>query len=318
MDFLKKINNIHWIFLSLFLVLYLLLITKTIWSCIRLKSSYRHIFIKLALRSTYFGLIIVATLGPTFGGEKKQIKHSSKDVYFAIDISNSMNCKDITPSRLERCKIESIEIAKSLANDKVGLIAFGSSAQIYCPLTNDLVALNTFVNTINTSNSHNGTTDLSSPIELILQNKDAEQEKNTKVLVILSDGEDFSNKYQNILNDANKENFHIVGIGIGTNIGAKIPSVPNFLKDKSGAFVISKLNKESLLDICNQTNGKYFELSENKNEIKQAQQFIFDIEGVNQKNEMIKHKENKYFYFLIIAFVLILFDILFNVKIIRL
>ena len=62
-----------------------------------MKVSARASFLKFLPRSAAFVLLIIALLEPSFGnidGESK-IKASNKIIYFVVDVSKSMDAKDV-------------------------------------------------------------------------------------------------------------------------------------------------------------------------------------------------------------------------------
>ena len=319
MDLLKNFTLTHVIFIAAFIILYSLLIGKTILSALKLRSSFRHIFIKSIIRSIYFALILISILSPTFGGIKKEVKNNSKDIFIAFDLTESMNCKDILPNRLEKGKLEISKLIKNLQNDRIGIIIFTSKAYIHCPLTTDYTTLTVFLNTVKTGILKYGYTNIAAPLNFCIQKFKIDNSKNTKILILASDGEDFGEKTEDIVNELNAEKITLVALGIGTPEGTRIPSNGVFIKDKSGNDINSKLNKEFLEEIANKANGKYFEISNLEQQTNQLIEYINTIEssGTSQ-HSTVQVKANKYIYFLFIAFILIIIDVLINVKIIRL
>jgi Ca-activated chloride channel homolog len=319
MDLLKSISSIHWTMLAAFIVLYGLLIAKTIFSALKLRSSFRHIFIKFVIRSSYFVLILIATLAPTFGGIKKEIKSTSKNIYIALDATESMNCKDLNPSRLEKSKQEIIKFVNSLNNDKVGLIIFNSKAYLHCPLTSDYNTFFTFLSTVKPGILRATYTDLSAPIDLAVQKFEHTKTSDAKVLVLISDGEDFGDNLSEVQEGLNKTQITLVTVGVGSSTGAKIPHGNGFRKDPTGEYAISYLQRNLLEDMASNNRGKYFEISDQETQTTQLIEFVNTLESTSSiQKSLVQVKGNKYIYFLFLAFVLIVIDVLINVKVIRL
>jgi Ca-activated chloride channel homolog len=86
------------IFIVAFLAFYALYIRRIVAIGRRLGTPYSSIFIKLGLRTLCFALLIVALLGPSFGGSKQEIKSVGKDVMICVDLSKSMDAFDIQPT----------------------------------------------------------------------------------------------------------------------------------------------------------------------------------------------------------------------------
>ncbi len=81
--------------------------------------------------------------------------------------------------------------------------------------------------------------------------------------------------------------------------------------------MVSRINTKSLKKIASDTGGKYFEINDSKNDVDRLINSINDIEGELRDSKQVDTKSNKYFYFLMAALLLMLFDALISVKVIR-
>ena len=321
MEYIKEFGFIEILLILAFIIFYLIYIVRLLRINSRLSVSFKGVITKIIFRSTYFFLMIIALLGPSFGSSKKEIKVIGKDIMIAIDLSESMNANDIQPSRLEKIKFELKKIIDEFSSDRIGIIMFSNEAYIQCPLTYDKNALNLFIETLNTELVPNSGTDFGPPLDLsldkLLTNKIQENDK-SKIIILISDGEDFGENTYEIVDKIKESSIKLFTVGIGTAQGTRI-TLRNglFKKDKNGKEVITKLNSTSLKKIANETKGKYFEIS---NQINQINGMIYEIKEI--KGDLIDSKfmdvtKNKYFYFLFVALMLMSMDFLFNFKIIK-
>ena len=321
MEYIKEFGFIEILLILTFIIFYLIYIVRLLRINSRISVSFKGVITKIIFRSTYFFLMIIALLGPSFGSSKKEIKVIGKDIMIAIDLSESMNANDIQPSRLEKIKFELKKIIDEFSSDRIGIIMFSNEAYIQCPLTYDKNALNLFIETLNTELVPNSGTDFGPPLNLsldkLLTNKIQENDK-SKIIILISDGEDFGENTYEIVDKIKESSIKLFTVGIGTTQGTRI-TLRNglFKKDKNGKEVITKLNSTSLKKIANETKGKYFEIS---NQINQINGMIYEIKEI--KGDLIDSKfmdvtKNKYFYFLFVALMLMSMDFLFNFKIIK-
>ena len=321
MEYIKEFGFIEILLILTFIIFYLIYIVRLLRINSRISVSFKGVITKIIFRSTYFFLMIIALLGPSFGSSKKEIKVIGKDIMIAIDLSESMNANDIQPSRLEKIKFELKKIIDEFSSDRIGIIMFSNEAYIQCPLTYDKNALNLFIETLNTELVPNSGTDFGPPLDLsldkLLTNKIQENDK-SKIIILISDGEDFGENTYEIVDKIKESSIKLFTVGIGTAQGTRI-TLRNglFKKDKNGKEVITKLNSTSLKKIANETKGKYFEIS---NQINQINGMIYEIKEI--KGDLIDSKfmdvtKNKYFYFLFVALILMSMDFLFNFKIIK-
>ena len=321
MEYIKEFGFIEILLILTFFIFYLIYIVRLLRINSRISVSFKGVITKVIFRSTYFFLMIIALLGPSFGSSKKEIKVIGKDIMIAIDLSESMNANDIKPSRLEKIKFELKKIVDEFNSDRIGIIMFSNEAYIQCPLTYDKNALNLFIETLNTGLLPNSGTDFGPPLDLsldkLLVDKIQENDK-SKIIILISDGEDFGENTYEIVDKIKKSSVKLFTVGIGTAQGTRI-TLRNgvFKKDKDGKEVITKLNSTSLKKIANETKGKYFEISNQRNQINRMIYEIKKIKGNLIDSRSIDVTKNKYFYFLFIALMLMSMDFLFNFKIIR-
>jgi len=321
MEYIKEFGFVEILLILTFFIFYLIYIVRLLRINSRISISFKGVITKIIFRSTYFFLMIIALLGPSFGSSKKEIKVIGKDIMIAIDLSESMNANDIKPSRLEKIKFELKKIIDEFNSDRIGIIMFSNEAYIQCPLTYDKNALNLFIETLNTGLLPNSGTDFGPPLDLsldkLLVDKIQENDK-SKIIILISDGEDFGENTYEIVDKIKKSSVKLFTVGIGTAQGTRI-TLRNgvFKKDKDGKEVITKLNSTSLKKIASETKGKYFEISNQRNQINRMIYEIKKIKGNLIDSRSIDVTKNKYFYFLFIALMLMSMDFLFNFKIIR-
>jgi Ca-activated chloride channel homolog len=320
-SFQKFPDLLEFILIGLVGFFYFMYIVRISYVAIVLKTNFRMVFVKLIVRSIYFLLIITALMAPSFGDVKKEIQSIGKDIYILIDLSQSMNVRDVEPSRLEKLKFELKHIADAFNSDRIGLIIFSSDAYVQCPLTFDQSALHLFIETLSTSLVPAGGTDFGSAIALALKRfKNSEIKagsEKSKIMLLISDGEDFGDETENYATELGNQNIKLFTLGIGTEQGGKIPTENGVKFDENGEVIVSKLNAGDLKKLAAITDGKYYEVSNNRNDIKRLINDINKIEGELREIKTVDASANKYFYFLVIALAFIVLDVLITVKTIK-
>ena len=305
-----------------FLVFYLGYIFKIRRLAAHFKQKPNAIWVKLGVRTFYFVLIIIAILGPSFGAMKKEIKTIGKDIFILIDASASMNARDISPSRLEKAKYEVGQFIQKFNSDRIGIIVFSSEAFVQCPLTYDQSALQLFTQTIHTNLLPKAGADYAPALQLVLTKLRAKnslnlQEKRAEIILLISDGEDFSGNLGQLYRQLNHQNIRVFCLGIGSDNGAPIPAGKKFVTDNKGKRVISKLDAERLAEIAGNTNGQYFEISAHSSETPRLISAINAIEGERQETRTVDVQDNKYYYPLVMALILIMLDVIVTFNVIR-
>jgi len=320
-DWYRDLGITEMIFAAAFLLLYGLYLFRVIRVARILKTPFTGVFVKLFLRTLFFSLLIMAILGPSFGGSKKEVKSIGKDIMICVDLSKSMDAFDIQPTRLEKVKNEMKKLMTAFNSDRIGIVIFGSEAFMQCPLTYDQNALNLFIETMNTGLVPVGGTDFGPALRMALDKLESDQAQGngtkSKVIILISDGEDFGQETDEIVAEVENRDIKLFTLGVGTEKGGNIYAGNGVKKDRDGNTVVTKLNSRSLRSIADKTGGQYFEINETKNDVSRLVNTIGKIEGELRDARLVDVTANKYFYFLAFATALLLLDIMVNVKTVR-
>ncbi len=313
-------NELFWI--SIAVLGYGLYLFRVLRLAHQLENRRRWVFVKFPLRILYFGLLMIALLGPTFGTSKRYVQAVGKDIYVLFDLSRSMNVRDVSPSRFEKARFELKSLIQSLEADRLGIIGFAEEAFLECPLTYDRSALLLFLQSLNTGIIGKGGTSFLPALSMALDRFDDSEERNqrfkSRLIVMISDGEDFGEDYLSILGQLRERGIPVFTVGIGTEEGGKIPYGNQFIYNSKGKAVVSRLNSSSLELVASKTQGRYFHISKDKNEMPQLIQTVKELQGQRIDQKAIKVANNKYVYFLWVALGLMLVDVLFKVKVLNL
>ena len=301
-----------------FLIGYGLYIGRIVKISRTLHTPFNTVFIKLFIRSVFMALLLISILGPTFGDSKREIKSVGKDIMICVDLSKSMDAFDVQPSRLEKVKFEMKKIAAAFNSDRLGIIIFSSEAFMQCPLTYDQNAINLFIETMNTNLVPSSGTDFAPPIRMALSkledNEGPSNEQKSKVIVLISDGEDFGDETEEIAKEVEDKGYKLFTLGVGTEQGSPIVAGKGYKIDKQGNTVVSKLNAGSLKSLADKTDGDYFEINGSRNDVSKLINTIGKIEGQMRDARVVDASANRFYYFLLAALILLVLDILVSVK----
>lgn len=266
-----------------------------------------------------FALLIVAILGPSIGDSKREVRSEGKDIIMCVDLSKSMDAFDIQPSRLEKVKYEMKKIVSAFNSDRIGIIIFSSEAFMQSPLTYDQNALNLFIEAMNSSLVPASGTDFGPPLRMAVKKMEDEEvsgplEAKSKVIILISDGEDFGDNADEAAKEIQKQNIKLFTLGVGTEEGGKIYAANGFKKDRQGNTVVSKLNSKELRALAAKTDGQYFEINDKQNDVSRLISTINKIEGQLRDSRMVDVTANRYYYFLGMAIILFFIDVLVRIK----
>ncbi|MFC1485295.1 VWA domain-containing protein [bacterium] len=274
---------------------------------------------KLKLVIVLFALLflIIGLAGPQFGTRITEVKRKGVDVVIAIDTSLSMLAEDIKPDRMSEAKRQLGNLIKLLEGNRVGIIAFAGTSFLQCPLTLDLNSAKLFLDFIDIGIVPQQGTELGSAIRLAAKTFHSKERKH-KALVILTDGEDHESQPIKAAEEAKKEGVKIFTIGFGRKDGEVIPlkdargKTVDYKKDRAGKTVVTKLDENLLKRIAMTTGGKYYYSSTGLLEIEKISDAINSLDKKDLSSKFQSQYEPRFYYFVIIGFLLLLFDIFFK------
>lgn len=263
--------------------------------------------------------LIIALAGPKIGTEVREVKRQGIDMLIVLDLSASMNAEDVRPSRLEKAKFEINRLIERLRGDRVGLIVFTGEAYLQSPMTLDYSALRLFLDISDTGQMPSSATDFKSAMETALdafQALDDNSSEAAKVLLIISDGEDHGQSYDEALRDLVEEDISIFTLGVGTDEGTTIPlyeegtgRLIGYKRDSNGRVVTTKLQSQTLRNIANTGNGEYYSIERGNDGIDAFLARIDELEKGEFASQEYADYKNQYQWMGALALFFIVFSV---------
>jgi Ca-activated chloride channel family protein len=258
-------------------------------------------------------LLLIAAADPQVGTKIENVKERGIDIYILLDVSLSMQAQDIQPSRLEKAKLEISNLIQKLRGDRIGLIVFAGEPFVQFPLTSDYSAANLFLSAADCGTVPEQGTAIAAAINLATKSFDYSS-KTERVIVIFTDGEDHEGNIEDAIEEAKKNSIRIYAIGLGSPEGAPIPVYNDqgqqigFKKDKDGNIVISKLDETALEKIASGTGGQYFRGMNGRDELGMIYEDLSKIQKSELGEKRITDYEDRFYYFLVPALILLIAD----------
>lgn len=250
----------------------------------------RIIFFTIAV-----ALSIVAAINPRLPEKGKGEIMAGIDVMIALDVSNSMLCNDIKPTRLDRAKQLATLLTEKLENNRVGLVVFAGQAILQMPLTPDIGQAKMYISNASVNNVPVQGTDIADALQQSDKAMDT-KEKKYKSIVLISDGEDHEKNAESMAKKLNDDGVIIYTVGIGTAAGGPIPDpvTNSFKTDENGQTVITKLNAAALESIARAANGRYMQL---ENPEEDANLISGELNSMEKKEMLSNNGYKTYFSF---------------------
>jgi len=183
------------------------------------------------------------------------------DIVFVLDVSDSMDADDLTPTRILAAKSVIKDFVNHRPDDRIGLVIFGGEAILKSPLTRDFDFLLSQVDDVKLRELKQGTAignGIANGIARLRQS-----ESKNRILILLTDGDSNVGAINPITaaHLARQEGIKIYSIGIGQQDRVLIPIYSydsNGQKSHLLTQIPSYLNPELLKQISTITGGRSY------------------------------------------------------------
>jgi Ca-activated chloride channel family protein len=140
---------------------------------------------------------VLALANPLVYRETKTVKENALDIVLALDSSGSMSLYGFNPNKHKQTRLEAVKevvisFIQKRKNDRIGLVVFGTHSSISSPLSFDKKAQISFVKSLGIGALGKSTALIDAIVSSVQLLK--ESHSKSKVIILLSDGEDSSSK----------------------------------------------------------------------------------------------------------------------------
>jgi len=224
-------------------------------------ASTRKPVVKFILLMIAYTFAVLGVAGPKYGTKLQESKRTGTEIIIALDVSNSMMAEDIQPNRLERAKQAVSRLIDRMGDNKIGLIVFAGEAYVQLPITADYVSAKMFLNTISPDVVPIQGTAIGAAINLAVNSFSPASEAG-KGIIVITDGENHEDNPVQAAEEAVKRGMNVYTIGVGSTQGTPVPvktvsGQRDFMKDRSGNTVMSKLDEKTLQEVAVAGKGIY-------------------------------------------------------------
>jgi Ca-activated chloride channel family protein len=210
-------------------------------------------------------LLVLAVARPQWGELPAQESIRSRDLVVALDLSDSMLCEDVRPSRLAR-SIETIQrLLPLLEGNRLAVVIFAGEAYPLVPLTTDLGAVAVFLEGVRPGTVALPGSNLERAVEGALELLPEEGEG--RVLLLFTDGENLQGDVEAATSELQSAAVRMLGVVAGSERGGPIPEHDaqgglRYKRDQDGQPVITRARPEILASIAETTDGEVVELAD--------------------------------------------------------
>lgn len=281
-----------------------------------IKQSLRLRFFHSMFVLRCIGLIalIVALARPQTSSDKTDTNIEGIDIVLSLDISSSMLSEDFHPNRIEAAKDVALKFIEGRPQDRIGLVVFSGESFTQCPLTIDHRVLKELFKEIKSGIIEDGTAlgdGLGTAVNRLRTSK-----AKSKVIILLTDGVNNTGFIDPMAaaDMAREFGIRVYTIGVGTMGTAPYPFQTPFGVQYQQIPV--EIDEPLLQQIASATGGKYFR-AVNKDKLEQIYSEIDKLEKSKIEVLSYSRRDEKAFLFIIIALILLAFELLMRNTIFR-
>ena len=266
--------------------------------------------VKFWLFLTATACMIIAMARPQFGSSVQTRERKGIEAIVALDISNSMLARDVSPNRLEKSKMLISNLIDNMKDDRVGLIVFAGQAYTQLPITNDYVSAKMFLDNISPSMISVQGTDVAAAIQLAAKSFTS-ADGVSRAIFIITDGEDNEGGAVQAAKEAAKSGIHTYVLGIGHPDGAPVPvaGTDGFMTDEHGETVVSRLNEDMCRQIAQAGNGSYIYVDNSSSAQERLDAYISNLSRTTFESQIYNEYDEQYQGVLLLGLLFILIDI---------
>ena len=254
-------------------------------------------------------MVIFVIAGPQFGSKLETVKRQGVEIMVCLDVSNSMLAEDVQPNRLAKAKQMLSRLTDDFTNDKLGLIVFAGDAFTQLPITSDYVSAKMFLSSINPSMVSTQGTAIGAAINLAMRSF-TPSETSDKAIILITDGENHEDNAVEAAAAAAEKGIHVNIIGMGDPKGSPIPidENSNYMKDREGNVVITKLNEQMCQEIAAAGHGIYARADNTNSALRALQKEIEKMNKSELDSKVYSEYDERFQTFAWMALILLIAD----------
>jgi Ca-activated chloride channel family protein len=223
-------------------------------------------FVSAASFWLFLACMIIALAQPRGGSRLVSETRRGVDVIFAIDLSRSMDVRDISPdgpSRLGRTAALATELVNHPRFANRSGVRFGAAigkgrGVLALPLTGDSEALGGFLSSLSGSAITGRGTNLESLVDAAAAAfQDAFPSR--RRIILFSDGESLEGALNAAADRAADAEITLIAVGLGSGEGGVVLTGSGALSGEDGRPVVSSLRADALRDAAERTGGFYID-----------------------------------------------------------
>lgn len=211
-------------------------------------------------------LAIIALAGPTWNRLPQSVFSAHDALVVVLDLSQSMDAKDITPSRVERARFKIADILRLRPAGQTALLVYAADAFTVTPLTDDTATIRLQLAALGTDimPAQGSRADLALQRAGQLLRQAGMRSGHVLLISDEVDGQTTQQAAARLWADG----YRVSVLAVGTSQGAPVPLADGgFLKGNNGEIVIAALDDKPLRALAEAGGGNYQTLTSDDHDI---------------------------------------------------
>jgi len=235
--------------------------TGAAWRSVFDQQLLSRLWLEIPGRSTRLPLFLLAAgwlltifllAGPVWERQQQPVWHTQMSRIVILDLSSSMNARDVTPSRLARARFKILDILERSREGRTGLVVFAGESHIVTPLTEDIKTIQNLVSALNTDIMPVSGDDAAPALQMAAELLNLKGVRKGELL-LLTDG--IADPAAALVQARQlNDHGHILSVlGIGTGTGGAIV--------RDGATEVARFNPQPLQELARAGGGVFSRLT---------------------------------------------------------
>jgi Ca-activated chloride channel homolog len=217
----------------------------------------------VGLRAAAIALLALALARPQDANDRQESETRGIDIVLTLDVSGSMQARDLEPNRLEAAKEVTRDFITRRKNDRIGAVIFAENAFTLCPLTLDYSILSGMIADLTIGVIDDKATAIGNAVGVAI-NRLRKSDAKSKVIILLTDG---SSNAGNISPEqatafAKTLGIKIYTVLVGEKDVSQVASGFDFFRSQIFSTRSTPVNPELLRKMSTDTGGAFFEATD--------------------------------------------------------
>lgn len=276
--------------------------------------------VKFALQLLALTMLILAAARPQYGVREETVTREGVEAVITLDISNSMLAEDVgawsdEPSGCLQANVVATDGQDGGRQGRPGSIC-RRCLRSTCSSRATTSRLKCF-NNIKPDLIQTQGTAIGKALQTSIFAFGDKESAAGRAIILLTDGENFEDDAVEMAEKANKAGIKVIVVGIGSESGSPIPvpGTTEYMKDREGETVVSKLNEDMCRQIAQAGNGIYVHYDSSNLALKAIKKELDKLGKEQLESHVFREYNEQYASFVLIALLLLVIDFfIFNRK----